>query len=233
MTEQLVLDLPQRVALGRDMFLVADSNREAVALIDGFAASQNPVQWIQGPAASGKTHLIAVLANQLDTIVISAFNLANNAFATDILAGHRRPDVLIIDALDRLVTRDEEALFHLINQALNGGVRLLLVSRASAARLEIGLADLESRLKAVPAVVLGMPDDDLVIGLLKKLFADRQLRLEPRVAEYLIARIDRDYAAMGRLVTEIDNAALAQQRAITVPLVAEILQRHHFVTDDD
>jgi hypothetical protein len=37
MAEQLVFDLPQRAAMGRAAFLVADSNREAVALIDGFA----------------------------------------------------------------------------------------------------------------------------------------------------------------------------------------------------
>lgn len=233
MTEQLVLDLPQRVALARDMFLVADSNAEAVALIDGFAGAKNPVQWIYGPAGSGKTHLAAVLANQMDAVLVMARGLADRHRIADILAGHSSPDVLIIDGLDDAARSDEEVLFHLLNHARNGGVPLLILSRAPAARLDIGLADLASRLKAVPAVALGLPDDGLVAGLLGKLFADRQLRLDPRVTDYLLPRIDRDYAAMGRLVTEIDKAALAQKRAITVPLVASVLECHHFVADDD
>ena len=64
MAEQLVFDLPQRSAMGRAAFLVADSNRQAVALIDGVADWQVPVQWIYGPSGAGKSHLAAVLADR-------------------------------------------------------------------------------------------------------------------------------------------------------------------------
>lgn len=233
MTEQLVFDLPQRVALGRDTFLVADSNAEAVALIDGFAAWQQPVQWIYGPSGSGKSHLAAVLANQLSALVLAAPALQGEPHIENILAGDTEADLLIIDALDGLSGGGEEALFHLLNQARHGGVPLLLLSRAPAARLDVGLPDLASRLKAVPAVALGPPCDDLVAGLIGKLFADRQVKPEPRVIDYLLPRIDRDYQAMGRLVAAIDAAALATQRAVTVPLVTKVLARHSFVTDAD
>lgn len=233
MTEQLVLDLPQRVALARDAFLVADSNVEAVAMIDNFAANPHPVQWIYGPAGSGKTHLAAVLANHMDALSVAVLELTRAPQIADILAAGYAPDVLIIDRLEELTAAQEEVLFHLLNQARHGGVPLLLLSRVPAARLTIGLADLASRLKAIPAVALGLPDDALVAGLLGKLFADRQVRLEPRVMDYLVPRVDRDYAAMGHLVAAIDQTALAQKRAITVPLVAAVLERHSFVADED
>jgi chromosomal replication initiation ATPase DnaA len=63
-------------------------------------------------------------------------------------------------------------------------------------------------------------------GLLLKLFGDRQLRIERRVVDYLLPRIERDYANVVALVGRIDRQALAEKRAITVPMVAEILESH-------
>jgi DnaA regulatory inactivator Hda len=233
MTEQLVFDLPQRVALGRDAFLVADSNAEAIALIDGAAKWTQPVQWIYGPAGSGKSHLVAVLANQLCALLLPAQRLAEDSQINNILAGDTAADMLVIDGLDHLPRHAEEVLFHLLNQARHGGVPMLLLSRAPATRLDIALPDLASRLKAIPAISLGAPCDALVAGLIGKLFADRQLRPEARVIDYLLPRIDRDYQAMGRLVAAIDAAALAEQRAVTVPLVTKVLDSHANLVDED
>ena len=233
MSEQLVFDLPQRVALGRDMFLVADSNAQAIALIDGFSSWPEPTQWLYGPAGCGKTHLAAVLAQQVDAHLLDAADLADNAAVAQILAGDVKPDVVIIDGLDALAAAQEEPLFHLLNHARNGGVPLLLLSRAPAAQLALTLPDLQSRLKAVAAIELGLPDDALIAGLLGKLFHDRQLSADARVVDFLLPRIDRDYAAMGRLVADIDRAALSAHRALTVPLVAEVLQASRFEADED
>lgn len=233
MAEQLVFDLPQRIALERDVFLVAESNAEAVALIDNAAQWLQPVQWIYGPAGSGKSHLAAVLANQLPAITVEAAALAANSEITDILAGDTGAEILVIDALDEMHKESEETLFHLINQARSGGVPILILSRSPAARLSIDLPDLMSRLKAIPAIPLGAPCDELVAGLIGKLFADRQLRPDARVIDFLLPRIDRDYQAMGQWVAAIDAAALAEKRAITVPLVANVLNCHDVVTDGD
>lgn len=233
MTEQLVFDLPQRVALGRDAFLVADSNAEAVALIDGASHWSQTVQWIYGPAGSGKSHLAAVLANRLCVYTVPAAKLADDSEVAHVLAGETATEILVVDALDELTQVGEETLFHLLNQARHGGVPVLLLSRHPAARLDIHLPDLMSRLKAVPAISLGAPCDALVAGLFGKLFADRQLQPDARVIDFLLPRIDRDYQAMGQLVAAIDAAALAEQRAITVPLVAKVLDCHTPVTDDE
>lgn len=233
MSEQLVLALPQRVALGRDAFLVAESNAQAIALIDAFGDWQQPVQWLYGPAGCGKSHLAAVLAHQVEAIFLQAATLHEEERVAKILARELASDVVVIDGLDALATSAEETLFHLMNNARHGGMPILLLSRQAAAHLTIGLADLASRLKAVPAIAVGRADDALAADLLRKLFADRQVTPDPRVIDFLLLRIERDYAAMGRWVDEIDNAALAQKRAITVPFVTTILERHSFVTDDD
>jgi DnaA regulatory inactivator Hda len=225
MAEQLVFDLPQRAAMGRAAFLVADSNREAVALIDGFADWQQPVQWIYGPSGAGKSHLAAVLANQCHALTCVATDL-DGADVSALLAGDATCDVLIIDRLDALPKPCEEVLFHLLNYARHQSQKILLLSEQGAGQLPVGLPDLASRLKAIAAIALKSPDDSLMRGLLLKLFGDRQLKIERRVVDYLLPRIERDYANMVALVGRIDRQALAEKRAITVPMVAEILESH-------
>ena len=131
--------------------------------------------------------------------------------------------MVLIDALEDLPKEAEEALFHLLNHAKNSGAKLLLLSRIPAAQMDLHLPDLSSRLKAIPAVAMHLPDDELMSGLLAKLFADRQVRIEPRVVDYLLPRIERNYTAMGEIVAHIDQIALSEKRSITVPLVAQVL----------
>jgi len=236
MTKQLVFDLPQRTALGRDAFLVTDSNAEAVSVIDGVAAWDAPVQWLFGPRGCGKSHLASVLANQVSVISVDAAEL-NEALVADFIGSPSVQDVsaqaafgagdavVLIDALEDLPKAAEEALFHLLNHAKNSGAKLLLLSRIPAAQMDLHLPDLSSRLKAIPAVAMHLPDDELMSGLLAKLFADRQVRIEPRVIDYLLPRIERNYSAMGDIVVHIDQTALSEKRSITVPLVAQVLDR--------
>ena len=211
--------------MGRAAFLVSDSNREAVALIDGFADWQVPVQWIYGPAGSGKSHLAAVLSHQCAALNIDAVQLLQDDIAR-VLDGSEKPDAVIVDRLDALPVDYEEVLFHLLNFSRHENLKILLLSEKPAAQLTIGLPDLVSRLKAVAAVALTSPDDALMRGLMAKLFSDRQLKVDARVIDYLLPRMVRDYADMAALIDNIDRQALAEKRAITVPMVAEILESH-------
>lgn len=211
--------------MGRAAFLVSDSNREAVALIDGFGDWQVPVQWIYGPAGSGKSHLAAVLSHQCAALNIDAVQLLQDDIAR-VLDGSEKPDAVIVDRLDALPVDYEEVLFHLLNFSRHENLKILLLSEKPAAQLTIGLPDLVSRLKAVAAVALTSPDDALMRGLMVKLFSDRQLKVDARVIDYLLPRMVRDYADMAALIDNIDRQALAEKRAITVPMVAEILESH-------
>jgi chromosomal replication initiation ATPase DnaA len=84
---------------------------------------------------------------------------------------------------------------------------------------------LRSRLLASPAVAVEPPDDALLSAVLVKLFADRQLRVSEDVINYLLLRLERSFAAAQEIVAALDRAALADQRAVTVPLARETLSR--------
>ncbi len=114
---QLALDLGHRPALGREDFLVAPCNEDAVAWIDRWPDWPGPALVIHGPAGCGKTHLARVWRRR--------------SGATE---------AAVVEDADRPV--DDVALFHLDNQHAEdvadpesrmGGCRL--PSRTVTARL--------------------------------------------------------------------------------------------------
>jgi chromosomal replication initiation ATPase DnaA len=88
-------------------------------------------------------------------------------------------------------------------------------------RLE--LADLASRLRAATVVEIGEPDDALLGGVLTKLFADRQVEVDPSVVDYVVRRMERSAAAASRIVDLIDRLALERKSRITRQVAAAAL----------
>lgn len=218
---QLALDLGHRPALGRDDFLVAPCNAEAVAWLERWPDWPAHALALFGPPGSGKSHLLAAFAlhHGEDKVASVAAPALDVAMVPGLLA---RAQVVMVDDLDRL--GDETALFHLWNLAKETGRWLLLAGRAAPARLKLALPDLRSRLSATPAVGIGAPDEALLAALLVKQFADRQLRVGEEVVAYILSRMDRSFAAARAVVEALDAASLAHRRSITVPLARAVLE---------
>jgi chromosomal replication initiation ATPase DnaA len=102
---------------------------------------------------------------------------------------------------------------------------VLLLARDPPARWPLALPDLRSRLLALPTVAVGAPDDALLAAVLLKLLADRQAVVGGDVLSYLTARMERSFAAAGRLAEALDQAALAEKRPITPALARQVLER--------
>jgi len=214
---QLVLDLAHRQALGAEDFLVSRSNSEAVELIDRWPDWPHPASIVIGTQGSGKTHLAHVwqLRSSAGLIAASAITDATVAALAD-------GDALVVEDLDRGIA-EEQALFHLLNRAGESKLAVLLTSRVAPGGLEFVIPDLRSRMRALPFVEVQPPDEALLKSVLVKLFADRQLTVEPPVIEYLSLRMERSMEAANRLVDTIDRLALAMHRKVTKPLAAEAL----------
>jgi DnaA regulatory inactivator Hda len=220
-SRQLVLDLGHRTARGRSDFLVSSSNAEAVEWMDRWPEWPARALAIWGPAASGKTHLGHVWCDVSGGILIGPDDVRRSD-GSELRARNR---YLFVDNADQLAgDRDgEEALLHLYNYVLETDGALLLAGREAPARWNVGLADLASRLKALSGAGISAPDDDLLAALMVKLFRDRQLRVGEDVVLYLMARMERSFAAVVDIVAAIDSAALERGRPVTVPLAREIL----------
>ncbi len=218
---QLVLDLPHRPALGRGDFLVAPSNAAAVAWIDRWPDWPGPGLALWGPPGSGKSHLAAVWQARSGAVTVTSAALA--AAAQD--AGRIEARHCVFEEGEAAVAdrRAAEALFHLYNRIAARRGHLLVTGAEPPARWNVPLADLGSRLRALPAVEIKPPDDDMLSGLYAKLFRDRQLAVPGEVIIYLVQRIERSCAAVAQAVEAIDRASLAERRSITVPFVRATL----------
>ena len=215
---QLTLDLGHRPALGRDDFLVAPCNAEAVAWLERWPDWPHHALALHGPQGCGKSHLLELFRQHhgLATNIVPASKLD----VADSLRMQLDP-VAIIDDLDLLA--DETALFHLWNRAKEAGSHLLLAGRAAPARLAVALPDLRSRLAGLHAVAIGAPDDSLLAAVLVKLFADRQLRVGEEVIAAILARTERSFAALGALVDRLDRESLSRRKAVNLKMVRAAL----------
>ena len=220
MTEaQLPLDLGHHPALSEGDFLVAPCNAEAHSWLELWPHWPGSASVVFGPPQCGKTHLAHLFAARSGavTIAASALSVADPPRLLDLAP------VVVVEDCDR-GGLDEAALFHLINLAKENGAHLLLTSREAPPRWRVALADLRSRLNAMPALAIKPPDDSVLAAVLVKLFADRQVRITEEVVTYLLGRMERSFAAAAGLVARLDRAALAGRRAVTVPLARSVLE---------
>ena len=215
---QLALDLGARIALGREDFLVAPNNAEAVAWIDRWPDWPAPALALVGPPGCGKTHLAQVWRVGSDAAVLAAEAVTGDPFA---IMGAAR--ACIVE--DAHAVTDETAFLHLYNHVAERGGSLLLCATTPPSRWNLRLSDLASRLRAAPVAAITAPDDALIQALLVKLFADRQLAVAPEVVSYLMGRIERSFDGARRVVVALDEAALAARRRVTVPLARQVLDR--------
>jgi chromosomal replication initiation ATPase DnaA len=135
-------------------------------------------------------------------------------------------DVPQAAVLDEPLSWPEAALLHLYNRLREAGGHLLIVSETPPARWPVALPDLASRLASIPAVALAAPDDDLLVAVMAKQFADRGLEVNEDVLRYVASRVERSFAAAADIVARIDRAALAQQRRVTLALARACVTEH-------
>jgi chromosomal replication initiation ATPase DnaA len=212
---QIPIPFEHRPALERDDYLVTPANAEAVAWIDRWPDWPAPLLAVWGPEGCGKSHLAQVFLAKTGGRQLSG------PAAGPVETG----SAYVLEDLDRAgADWDEEALFHLFNALKSADGRILVTARTAPARWDVRLADLASRLKGSPAVEITAPDDALLAALLVKHFSDRQVRVDAEVIAYLVARMDRTFRAAADLVAAVDAEALSRKRAVTVPLVREVLE---------
>jgi chromosomal replication initiation ATPase DnaA len=214
---QIPLDLAHRPARSRDDLVPGASIRSALHLIDSYPDWPAPVVVIVGPRGAGKTHLAAAWHD-----MTGAASLSIAGIGAEALDWAERGPILVDDA-DRAPI-DETGLFHLINAVRASRTHLLMTAATRPASWPIGLADLVSRLRAASIVEIGAPDDMLLAGVLTKLFADRQVDVDPAVIQYVVKRMERSFESANAVVERLDAAALARKSRITRALAAELLE---------
>jgi chromosomal replication initiation ATPase DnaA len=215
---QLALALGFRERFGREDFLAGPPNTAALALIERWPDWPAQAVALVGPEGSGKSHLAAIWAKDAGARAIASHAIEAAGLPIALATG-----ALVIEDLGPGVC-DDAALFHLLNLAREQSDYLLITARTPPSGWAVRLRDLASRLRALPVVTLAPPDDALLRAVLVKLFADRQLRVDEELINYLLARIERSFAGARAIVAELDREALRQRREVGRKLAAELLR---------
>lgn len=215
---QLAFVLPHEESRSRDNFLEGPANAAALALIEAWPEWPNRAMMLVGPEGSGKSHLAAIWAESAGARSTTAHALSPVNVPAALATG-----AVVVEDL-RAGDFDERALFHLLNLAREDAAFVLITARLPASALQVELRDLGSRLRALPAVSLLPPDDQLFRALIVKFSADRQLSVDEAVVGYIASRIERSYAAARQAIDLLDREALRLGRPITRALAAEVLR---------
>lgn len=217
MQEQLTFDWPNGVALGAEDFFVSPANAQAYAMVRSPEAWPDRKLILTGSAGSGKSHLCRVVQALTDAVLIHADALP------DTLPEAGR--CVIVEDMERLPEAAQEFMFHLHNHLRNTGGALLMTAKEPPVRWPLTLPDLASRMQATTVAPIEDPDDALLMALIMKLMADRQIMPPSALVSYLVPRIERSFAAAAKIVADLDAQSLASGRAINIKLAASLLDK--------
>lgn len=205
------------------------ANAEAVAAVRGSAdGTGEPFLYLWGPPETGKTHLLqaACLAAARAGRHGHYIPLGTPGISTDILEGLERLDLVALDDVHRIGGQPawERAVFDLFNRLRERGRTLIVTAAAAPDGLDLGLADLASRLHWGPRYrlqPLGEADSE---RLLCESARQRGIPLRPEVTRYILTHHPRGPSALLDLVARIDSLALREQRQATIPLVRRVMK---------
>jgi chromosomal replication initiation ATPase DnaA len=214
---QLTFALSHPESLAREDFVAGPSNAAALGMVERWPDWPARMLALVGPCGSGKSHLAAIWATRAGARTIAASALDEAAAPAALASGAVVVEDVAIGAVN------ERALFHLLNIAHEEQGYVLLTAQSAPASWTLRLADLTSRLRAVPVVTVGPPDETLFRTVLVKLFADRQLTVDEALLVYLERRVERSLVAAQAVVAALDREGLRQRRPVTRALAAEIL----------
>ena len=227
---QLPLGVQLGVSLRFETFH-AGPNDEAVAALALRAGGEfRPPLWLYGPQGCGKSHLLQAACAQAGRHGLTAAYLPLAAVRAEdpaLLEGFEHLRLVALDDLDAVAgaTPWERALFTLYNglQEQQGG--LVLAAAQAPAALPFGLPDLASRLAASEVHRLQPLAEPEQAEALRRRALHRGLELPQETLAYLTRRAPRDFAALCRLLDQLDTESLAAQRRLTVPFVRDWLAR--------
>ncbi len=128
--------------------------------------------------------------------------------------------ICVIDDAERV---DEAELFHRWNEAQESREPLLLISNSQP--WEISLPDLRSRLGGSLQLEITAPDDVMAGHLIEAIAAQRGLALGEGAVSYLVPRIERSFAGIGRMIEAIDRISLERKAPPTMSVWRDALDQ--------
>ncbi|MCM1001284.1 MAG: DnaA ATPase domain-containing protein [Wolbachia sp.] len=194
----------------RQNFIILDENKHVYhSVIDDLS-------WkcliLFGPKSSGKTHLAHIWQSMNDAIFINV-----NNFISEI----RYSNAFILEDIQNI--QDEAMLLHCYNYMKENNKRLLITSSTSPNKLNFKLKDLSSRILSTISVKIPSASGELLRIMLMKRFSDKQLKIDLKVIDYILARVERSFYSINEIIEKIDDESMGSN--VTLPFISALLKR--------
>jgi DnaA family protein len=199
-----------------DNFL-AGANLAAVEHLRNLAMPGAPV-YLWGGSGSGKSHLLAALRHAVQ-------QRGQRAVVFDPRVDNPlQPDwaLALIDDCEQLDPAAQAEAFRLFVEAATHGVQIVAAGAVPPVDLPVR-EDLRTRLGWGPVFQLQPLAEEQTRAVLRREADRRGIFLPDEVMDYLLTRFARDLQHLMQLLARLDRFALARSRAITVPLIRQML----------
>ena len=216
---QLLFKFPFKIKYYEQDFYVSSNNFSAYRLIESWPTW--PGKWLNvfGASGSGKTHLSKILEKKINKIkLIKAENINNNVLDELI-----NLDCLIIDNYQNNI--EEELFYSVLNQSKQLDNYVVINSTPYIKEFNFNLKDLQSRLNSFIFIGIDLPTDDLLKVIISKSFSEKQINVNPKIAEYIIKNVERSYEKMFKFLRDIDDLSLSTGKSININLIKKALNQ--------
>ena len=216
---QLILKFPFAKKYYEQDFFVSSNNYPAYKLIESWPDWAGKWLNIFGESGSGKTHLAKIFEKRIDKIkIISAKRINNN-----VLQDLNLIECLIIDDFENNI--DEKLFYSILNQSKQLDNYILINSVDPLKRFKFKLKDLKSRINSFTYYGIELPTDDLLKVIISKTLSDKQISINPKIAEFIIKNVDRSYEKMLKFLKEVDELSLSTGKSININLIKKVLNQ--------
>ena len=198
---QLLLNFNQQQNFNYNDFFVSKSNYFAFKLIDSWPRWEKNIINIWGEKYSGKTHLAEIFKKKHKAYYVTEKEINN-----EILKSIKIHQNIIIDNFENKT--DEKFIYTLFNLIDHDNKYLIINSNKPITNMNFQLPDLISRAKNCLLAEIKKPDDELIFALIIKNFSDMQIKIERRLIEFIVKRIDRSYSKISDFIYKVDEISL-------------------------
>ena len=204
---QLLLELDYKTNFNEHDFYLSKSNSNAFNFINRWPDWEKKILNISGEKFSGKSHLANIFK-----LKSKAFLVKGNKIDNSIFKSLKLYESIIIDDFEEC--NEEELLYSIFNLIDQDNKYLLINSLKPINKIKYKLPDLASRSKNCLYAEIENPDDELLFAIILKNFSDRQIKIEKKIINFIISRVDRSYRKIDEFIYKVDELSLKKKNQL-------------------